>query len=39
MPAKKSRHIALTESRVAWIDAEVANGECASTSELIPTAI
>ncbi|MGW5840128.1 ribbon-helix-helix domain-containing protein [Methylorubrum extorquens] len=39
MPAKHSRHIALTETLVAWIDSQVANGEYASTSDLIRTAI
>lgn len=39
MPAKHSRHIALTESLAAWIDAQVAKGEYASTSDLIRTAI
>lgn len=39
MPAKHSRHIALTETLVAWIDSQVAKGEYASTSDLIRTAI
>ncbi|MCG5248216.1 ribbon-helix-helix domain-containing protein [Methylorubrum extorquens] len=39
MPAKHSRHIALTETLAAWIDAQVAKGEYASTSDLIRTAI
>jgi antitoxin ParD1/3/4 len=39
MSAKHSRHIALTEMLAAWIDAQVAKGEYASTSELIRTAI
>lgn len=39
MPAKHSRHIALTESLAAWIDSQVAKGEYASTSDLIRTAI
>jgi len=39
MPAKHSRHIALTETLAAWIDSQVARGEYASTSDLIRTAI
>jgi antitoxin ParD1/3/4 len=39
MPAKHSRHIALTETLAAWIDSQVAKGEYASTSDLIRTAI
>jgi antitoxin ParD1/3/4 len=39
MPARYSRHIALTETLAAWIDAQVAKGEYASTSDLIRTAI
>ncbi|KAB1068585.1 ribbon-helix-helix domain-containing protein [Methylobacterium soli] len=39
MPAKHSRHIALTEPLAAWIDSQVAKGEYTSTSDLIPTAI
>ncbi|TXN08244.1 type II toxin-antitoxin system ParD family antitoxin [Methylobacterium sp. WL103] len=39
MPAKHSRHIALTEALAAWIDSQVAKGEYASTSDLIRTAI
>jgi antitoxin ParD1/3/4 len=39
MPAKHSRHIALTETLVGWIDTQVAKGEYASTSDLIRTAI
>jgi len=39
MPARHSRHIALTETLAAWIDAQVARGEYASTSDLIRTAI
>jgi antitoxin ParD1/3/4 len=39
MPAKHSRHIALTETLVGWIDTRVAEGEYASTSDLIRTAI
>lgn len=35
MPAKHSRHIALT----AWIDSQVAKGEYTSTSDLIRTAV
>lgn len=39
MPAKHSRHIALTEALAVWIDSQVAKGEYASTSDLIRTAI
>lgn len=39
MPAKHSRHIALTETLACWVDAQVAKGEYASASELIRTAI
>jgi antitoxin ParD1/3/4 len=39
MPAKHSRHIALTESLAAWIDGQVAKGEYTSASDLIRTAI
>ncbi|GJD57986.1 ribbon-helix-helix domain-containing protein [Methylobacterium dankookense] len=39
MPAKHSRHIALTEALASWVDAQVAKGEYASTSDLIRTAI
>ena len=39
MPAKHSRHIALTETLAAWIDSQVAKGEYASSSDLIRTAI
>ena len=39
MPAKHSRHIALTDSLTAWIDSQVAKGECTSTSDFIRTAV
>lgn len=39
MPAKHSRHIALTETLSTWIDSQVANGEYASASDLIRTAV
>lgn len=39
MPAKHSRHIALTETLAAWVDSRVADGEYASTSDLVRTAI
>lgn len=39
MPAKHSRHIALTETLASWVDAQVAKGEYASASDLIRTAI
>lgn len=39
MPAKHSRHIALTEPLAAWIDGQVSLGEYASTSDLIRVAV
>jgi len=39
MPAKHSRHIALTATLATWIDSQVARGAYASTSDLIRTAI
>lgn len=39
MPAKHSRHIALTETLAAWFDSQVARGEYTSASNLIRTAI
>ena len=39
MPAKHSRHIALTKTLAAWIDSQVAKGEYASSSDLIRAAI
>ncbi|WP_267427222.1 type II toxin-antitoxin system ParD family antitoxin [Methylobacterium sp. GC_Met_2] len=39
MPAKHSRHIALTGPHAEWIDGQVANGEYASASDVIRTAI
>ncbi|APX86082.1 hypothetical protein BV511_16110 [Methylorubrum extorquens] len=39
MPAKHSCHIALPEALASWIDAQVAKGEYASTSDLVRTAV
>lgn len=39
MPAKHSRHIALTASLAEWIDQQVVQGEYSSTSDLIRTAV
>lgn len=39
MPAKHSRHIALTEPVCTWIDTQIAKGEYLSSSDLIRTAI
>lgn len=39
MPAKHSRHIALTGPLAEWIDGQVALGEYASTSDLIRAAV
>ncbi|MCJ2138605.1 type II toxin-antitoxin system ParD family antitoxin [Methylobacterium sp. E-066] len=39
MPAKHSRHIALTATLSDWIDSRVAKGEYTSTSDLIGTVI
>ncbi|MBP1181570.1 hypothetical protein [Methylobacterium sp. PvR107] len=37
MPAKQTHHIALIETRAAWIGGQVTQGGHASTSELIRT--
>lgn len=39
MPAKHSRHIALTGPLATWAESQVANGEYGSVSELIRTAL
>lgn len=39
MPAKHSRHIALTGPLAEWVDGQVARGEYTSVSDLIRTAI
>ncbi len=39
MPAKHSRHIALTGPLAEWMDSQVAKGEYTSVSDLIRTAI
>ena len=39
MPAKHSRHIALTGPLAEWMDSQVAEGEYTSVSDLIRTAI
>ena len=39
MPAKHSRHIALTGPLTEWVDSQVAQGEYASTSDVIRAAI
>ncbi len=39
MPAKYSRHIALTGALVEWVDRQIDAGEYASTSDLIRTAL
>ncbi|MCJ2010839.1 type II toxin-antitoxin system ParD family antitoxin [Methylobacterium sp. J-092] len=39
MPAKHSRHIALAETLAARADSQVAEGACASTRDLVRTAI
>ncbi|MCJ2080174.1 type II toxin-antitoxin system ParD family antitoxin [Methylobacterium sp. J-090] len=39
MPAKHSRHIALTGSLVEWAEHQVARGEYTSVSDLIRTAV
>ncbi|WP_267358587.1 type II toxin-antitoxin system ParD family antitoxin [Methylobacterium sp. GC_Met_3] len=39
MPAKHSRHIALTGPLADWVDAQVAKGEYTSVSDLIRAAI
>lgn len=39
MPAKHSRHVALTGSLAEWAEGQVAKGEYTSVSDLIRTAI
>ena len=39
MPAKHSRHIALTAPLVEWIDSQVDRGEYTSASDLIRAAV
>lgn len=39
MPAKHSRHIALTGPLSAWVEEQVARGEYASASDLIRAAV
>ena len=39
MPAKHSRHIALTGPLAQWVDSQVSEGEYTSASDLIRTAI
>ena len=39
MPAKHTRHIALTGPLAEWVDSQVAQGEYTSVSDLIRTAI
>ncbi|MBN4092684.1 type II toxin-antitoxin system ParD family antitoxin [Methylobacterium sp. OT2] len=39
MPAKHSRHIALTGPLAEWVDSQVSEGEYTSVSDLIRTAI
>jgi antitoxin ParD1/3/4 len=39
MPAKHSRHIALTGPLAEWVDGQVAKGEYTSVSDLVRTAI
>lgn len=39
MPAKHSRHIALTGPLAEWADSQVAKGEYTSFSDLVRTAI
>lgn len=39
MPAKHSRHIALTGPLAEWVDSQVARGEYASVSDLLRAAI
>jgi antitoxin ParD1/3/4 len=39
MPAKHSRHIALTGPLAEWVDGQVSMGEYTSVSDLIRTAI
>ncbi|MCJ2088526.1 type II toxin-antitoxin system ParD family antitoxin [Methylobacterium sp. E-005] len=39
MAAKHSRHIALTELLIAYVEAQVAKGEYTSISEVVRTAL
>ncbi|AWV16774.1 hypothetical protein A3862_15750 [Methylobacterium sp. XJLW] len=39
MPAKPTRHLTLTETLAAWIDAQVAKGKYPSTFDLVRTAV
>ncbi|MCJ2126178.1 type II toxin-antitoxin system ParD family antitoxin [Methylobacterium sp. J-077] len=39
MAAKYSRHIALTEPLIAYVEAQVARGEYTSISEVVRTAL
>lgn len=39
MAAKHSRHIALTEPLIAYVEAQVAKGEYTSVSEVVRTAL
>ena len=39
MAAKHSRHIALTEPLIAYVEAQVAKGEYTSISEIVRTAL
>ncbi|WP_232632028.1 ribbon-helix-helix domain-containing protein [Methylobacterium sp. Leaf118] len=39
MPAKHSRHVALTEPLAAWVDEQVSLGEYASASDLMRAAV
>ena len=39
MPAKYSRHIALTAPLIEWAEARVAGGEYTSVSDLVRTAM
>lgn len=39
MVAKHSRHIALTEPLIAYVEAQVASGEYTSISEVVRTAL
>jgi antitoxin ParD1/3/4 len=39
MPAKYSRHVALTGSMADWVAAQVAQGKYTSASDLVRTAI
>ncbi len=39
MAGKHSRHIALTEPLIAYVETEVAQGEYTSVGEVVPTAL